>query len=170
MGIKLEYILTIAIIGIISTALMLRLQNASVPGKVFTKELEFTDTTLTEVDTDTMKSRIFGTYGARDKGVLKVENIRYFDNNIKSLSADKGKLEGDMLRLDGHVVMQEHTGYRYETEHAIYNKKSEILHITAPFTGIRGQNIIKGKSLEYDARQKKATGQTVDTVFYTPEK
>lgn len=170
MGIKLEYILTITIIGIISAALMLRLQNASVSSKAFTKEFEFTDTTLTEVDTDTMKSRIYGTYGVRDKGILKVENIRYFDDSIASLSADKGKLEGDMLRLDGHVVLQEHTGYTYKTEHAVYNKKSEILHITAPFTGIRGQNIIKGKSLEYDARQKKAIGQTVDTVFYTPDK
>lgn len=170
MGIKLEYILTIAIIGIISGALMLKLQNAPAPGKAFTKELEFTDTTLTEVDTDNMNSRIFGTYGVRDKGVLQVENIHYFDDTIESLSADKGKLEGDILQLDGHVVMQEQGGYTYKTEHAVYNKKSEILNITAPFTAIRGQNVIKGKSLEYDTRQKKATGQTVDTVFYTPDK
>ncbi len=170
MGIKLEYILTIAIIGIISGALMLKLQDAPVESKSFTKELEFTDTTLTEVDTDTMNSRIYSTYGVRDKGVLKVENIRYFDEDIESLSADKGKLEGDILQLDGHVVLQEKSGYTYETEHAVYNKKSEILNITAPFTGIRGQNTIRGTSMEYDARKKKATGQTVDTVFYTPDK
>ncbi len=170
MGIKLEYILTIVIIGIIAGALMLKLQNAPVASKAFTKELEFTDTTLTEVDTDTMNSRIFGTYGVRDKGVLQVENIRYFDDNIELLSADKGKLEGDILQLDGHVIMEEKGGYTYKTEHAVYNKKSEILNITAPFTGTRGQNIIKGKSMEYDTRQKKATGKTVDTIFYTPDK
>ncbi|EIF51466.1 LPS export ABC transporter periplasmic protein LptC [Sulfurovum sp. AR] len=170
MGIKLEYILTIMIIGIISGALMLKLQDAHAPSTAFTKELEFTDTTLTEVDTETMNSRIYGTYGVRDKGVLKVEKIRYLDDQIESLSADKGKLENDILQLEGHVVMQEKGGYRYETEHAIYNKKSEILHITAPFTGTRGQNIIKGQSMEYDTRQKKATGKTVDTVFYTPDK
>ncbi|UPT76760.1 LPS export ABC transporter periplasmic protein LptC [Sulfurovum sp. XGS-02] len=170
MGIKLEYILTIAIIGIIAGTLMLKLGNAPATTKAFTKELEFTGTTLTEVDTDNMNSRIYGTYGARDKGVLRVENIRYFDDNIESLSADKGKLEGDILQLEGHVVMKEQGGYTYKTEHATYDKKSEILNITKPFTAVRGQNMIKGKSLEYDTRQKKATGQTVDTVFYTPDK
>ncbi len=170
MGIRLEYVLTIAIIGIISGALMLKLRDTLVTSKAFTKEIEFTDTTLTEVDTETMKSRIYGTYGVRDKGVLSVENIRYVDDKIEPLSADQGKIKGDILRLDGHVVMQEKDGYTYKTEHAIYNKKSEILTITSPFTATKGENIIKGKSLVYDARQKKATGKAVGTVFYTPDK
>lgn len=170
MGIRLEYVLTIATIGIISGALMLKLHDTLVTSKTFTKEIEFTDTTLTEVDTATMKSRIYGTYGVRDRGVLRVENIRYVDDKIEPLSADQGKIRGDILQLDGHVVMQEKDGYTYKTEHAVYNKKREILYITSPFTAIRGENIIKGKSLVYDARQKKATGKAVGTVFYTPDK
>lgn len=170
MGIRLEYVLTIASIGIISWALMLKLHDTLVTRTAFTKEIEFTDTTLTEVDTKTMKSRIFGTHGVRDKGVLRVENIRYVDDKIEPLTAYQGTINGDILRLDGHVIMQEKDGYTYNTEHAVYNKKSEILYITSPFTAIRGENIIKGKSLVYDTHQKKASGKAVDTVFYTPDK
>lgn len=170
MGIKLEFVLIIAIIGIISGALMLKIRNTPAPIKVFTKEVEFTNTTLIEVDTDNMKSRAYVTYGARDKGVLTLENIVYLGDNIESISANKARYEGDILHLDGDVVMQEKGGYKYETQHAIYNKETEILNITSPFTGVRGQNFIQGKSLEYDMRKKKATGTTVGTVFYTPDK
>ena len=170
MGIKLELILTIAIIGIISGSLMLKLRNTPVPTKVFTKEVEFTNTTLIEVDTENMKSRAYTTYGVRDKDVLTLDNIVYLGDKIASLSANKARLKGDFLHLDGDVVLQEKGGYKYETQHAIYNKETEILNITSPFTGVRGQNMIKGESMEYDTRKKKATGTTVGTVFYTPDK
>ncbi len=170
MGIKLEHVLTIAIIGIISGSLMLKLENTPVTTKVFTKDLEFTNTILIEVDTGNMKSRAHVTYGARDKGVLTLDNLLYLGDNIESISANKGRFQGDMLHFDGDVVMQEKGGYRYETQHAVYNKKTEILNITSPFTGVKGQNMIQGKSLEYDTRKKKATGRTVGTVFYTPDK
>jgi lipopolysaccharide export system protein LptA len=170
MGIKLEFVLIIAIIGIIAGSLMLKLRNAPVPTTVLTKEVEFTNTTLIEVDTDNMKSRAYTTHGDRDQGVLTLENIIYLGDTIESLSANKGRLKGDFLHLDGNVVLQEKDGYRYETQHAIYNKKTEILNITSPFIGVKGHNIIQGESMEYDTRKKKATGTTVGTVFYTPDK
>jgi len=170
MGIKLEHILTIAIIGIITGSLMLKLRNTPVSTKVFTKEVEFTNTTLIEVDTDNMKSRAYATFGVKDKDVLTLNNIVYLGDKIESLSANKARLKGDFLHLDGNVVLQEKGGYKYETQHAIYNKKTEILNITSPFTGVRGHNRIEGESMEYNTREKKATGTTVGTVFYTPDK
>ena len=170
MGIKLEVVLIIAIIGIIAGSLMLKLRNTPVPTKVLTKEIEFINTTLIEVDTDNMKSRAYATHGVSDQGVLTLDKIEYSGDNIESLSANKARLKGDFLYLNGNVVLQEKGGYRYETEHAIYNKKTEILNITAPFIGVKGQNIVQGESMEYNTREKKATGTTVGTVFYTPDK
>ncbi|WP_373032118.1 LPS export ABC transporter periplasmic protein LptC [Sulfurovum sp.] len=170
MGIKLEFILIIAIIGIIAGSLMLKLRNVPVPTKVLTKEVKFTNTTLIEVDTSNMKSRAYTTHGVRDQGVLTLDNIVYLGDTIESLSANKARLKDEFLHLDGDVVVQERGGYKYETQHAIYNKKTEILNITSPFTGVRGPNIIQGESMEYDTRKKKATGTTVGTVFYTPDK
>jgi hypothetical protein len=169
MGIKLEYVLTIAIVGIISGALMLKLRNTPVDNRVFTKELEFTHTTLIEVDTDMMKSRAYTDYGVREKGVLTLDNLIYMSDSIDSLLANKGRFEGDKLFLDGDVVLYEKGGNKYETQHAIYNQKTEILNIISPFTGVQGQNIVEGNSLEYNMRTKKATGQTVGTVFNIPD-
>lgn len=169
MGIKLEYVLTIAIVGIISGTLMLKLRDSPVDNKVFTKELEFTSTTLIEVDTDMMKSRAYTDYGVRDKGILTLDNLIYISDSIDSLLSNKGRFEADKLYLDGDVVLYEKGGNKYETQHAIYNQKTEILNIIAPFTGVQGQNSIEGNSLEYDVRKKKATGKTVGTVFDIPD-
>jgi lipopolysaccharide export system protein LptA len=170
MGIKLEFVLIIAIVGIIVGSLMLKIRNAPVPTQVLTKEVEFINTILIEVDTENMKSRAYATYGVRDQGVLTLDNIVYLGETIESLSANKARLKGDFLHLDGDVVLQERGGYKYETQHAIYNKKTEILNITSPFVGVKGQNIVQGESMEYNTREKKATGTTVGTVFYTPDK
>ena len=170
MGIKLEYILTIVIIGILLGSYIVKIQNKPIPTKVFTKEVEFTNTTLIEVDTENIKSRVYATYGVRDNDVLTLDDPVYLSDKLESLSANKARFKGDFLYLEGNVVLQEKDGYKYETEYAVYNKKTEILHITSHFTGVKGQNIIEGESMEYNIRKKKATGTTVVTVFYTPDK
>ena len=170
MGIKLEHILIIGIVSIIVGVFTIKIRNAPPPIKGFTKELEFTDTTLIEVDTEDLKTRAYLTYGVRDRGILTIEDLVYMSDNIQSLSANNGVFYGDKLYLDGNVILHEKGGYRYDTQHAIYDQKTEILHITAPFIGTKGQNFIKGESLEYDTRKKKASGSTVGTVFYTPDK
>lgn len=170
MAIKLEHILIAVLVVLTSGVLMIKIRNTPPPSNVFTKELEFTDTTLIEVDTTKTLNRIYVSYGIRDKGVLTLEDIVYLSDSIESLSANNGIYIGHKLYLDGNVILQEKGGYRYKTEHAIYDQKTEILSITAPFTGVKGLNMIKGESLEYDTRQKKASGSTVGTVFYTPDK
>ena len=170
MGIKLEHIIIVSIVGIIVGAFMIKIRNTPPPTNVFTKELEFTDTTLIEVDTGDMKSRAYLTYGIRDRGILTLENLVYLSDNIESLSANNGIYYGDKLYLDGDVILHEKGGYKYQTQHAIYDQKTEILNITAPFIGVKGLNMIQGETLEYDTRKKKASGSTVGTVFYTPDK
>ncbi|RLA70534.1 MAG: hypothetical protein DRG09_02900 [Epsilonproteobacteria bacterium] len=166
----LKFLLTIMIALIISTSLFMELSNKLKQRKAFSKDLEFTHTTFIEVDTQKMQGWAFGTYGVRDKGVLTLDNIVFHTDNIDSLIAKKGKYIKEVLYLDGDVVMQEKGGYTYNTQHANYNQKTEILNITAPFTGVRGQNVMKGKSLRYDTVKKEAFGTGVDAVVYTTEK
>ena len=170
MAIKLEHILIVTIVVLISGVFMVKISNTPPPKQVFTKELEFTDTTLIEVDTDDMQSRAYITRGIRDRGILTIEDLVYISDHIESLSANNGIYYGNKLYLDGDVILQEKGGYRYKTEHAIYDQKTEILSITSPFTGVKGLNMIQGESLEYNTRERKASGTTVGTVFYTPEK
>ena len=158
------------IIMIISVSLLVELKSTLKKRKVFTKDLEFTHTTFIEVDTQKMQGWAFGTFGVRDKGVLTLDNIVFHTDNIDSLIAKKGKYIKEVLYLDGDVVMQETDGYTYKTQHANYNLKTEILNITSPFTGVRDQNVMKGKTLRYDTVKKEAFGTKVDATVYTIEK
>ena len=158
------------IVLLISGSLFVKLGNAPKQRKAFTKDLEFTHTTFIEVDTQKMQGWAFGTYGVRDKGILTLDNIVFHTDNIDSLIAKKGKYIKEVLYLDGDVVMQEKNGYTYNTQHANYNQKTEILNITAPFTAVRDENVMKGKTLRYDTVKKEAFGTKVDAVLYTTEK
>ena len=158
------------IVMIISGSFLVELSSTLKKRKVFTKNLEFTNTTFIEVDTHKMQGWAFGTFGVRDKGVLTLDNIVFHTDNIDSLIAKKGKYIKEVLYLDGNVVMQVKDGYTYKTQHANYNQKTEILNITAPFTAVRDQNVMKGETLRYDTAKKEAFGTKVDAILYTTEK
>ncbi len=170
MGLRLEIVIIIAIVAILSGTLMVKFVHKSSDGKTFTKELEFTSTTLTEVDIVTMQGRVFSTYGMRDAGVLTLHNIAYYTNHIESLYAKKATYKGDNIYLDGNISVNQKEGFNYRAEHAVYNQKTQILDITSAFTGIMNRNIIHGDTLRYDTQKKEAYGKRIDAVIYTTEK
>lgn len=170
MGIRLEPLLSVMIAVVISGSLLIKLSSTLKNDRAFSKDLEFTNTTFIEVDTNKTQWWLFGTYGAFDKEVLTVDNIVFHADTIDSLSAIRGRYFNDVLYLDGNVVLQSQDGYRYETQHANYNQKTKQLHITTLFTAARGQNMMKGETLRYDTQSKEAFGTGVDAVIYTTEK
>jgi len=170
MGLKLELILIAFVAGFIILAMTVKISNANAVQKHQTVELEFTNTTSIEVDINKTLSVLFSTYGIRDSGVLKLDNLRYHTDNIKLLKSKKGTLKGDKIYLDNNVVLNKEEGSDYYTDHAIYNKKTGILLVTAPFKAIMGENIMYGNTLRYDTNQKKAFATNVDAVVFTTEK
>ena len=170
MGLRLEFVLVVAIVGILAGSLLLKLTKTNTKSEAFTNELEFTDTMLIEVDTQKVLSNSYGTYGVRYRGVFTLKDLVYSTDTIESLVAKKGRFQGEILYLDGSVVLKEKGGYTYKTEHANYSQKTDILNITAPFVGVRDKNIIKGNTLRYDTRKKEAFGTKIDSVLYTAKK
>ncbi len=170
MGLKLEIILILSIVAILSVALTVKIKNSQAVTKVSTKELEFTHTTFTEVDTNKTQGIAFGTHGIRDAGVLAVKNLRYHTDSIKELRAKKGTYKGDKIYLDHNITVNQKEGFDYKAEHAIYDQKTEILDIISPFTAVMNENIIHGNSLRYDTKTKEAFATDVDAVVYTKEK
>jgi len=169
MGLKLEIILIIAMIAIVSVSVTVEIKNKKTVKKEPTIELEFTHTTFTEVDVNKTQGTAFGTYGIRDAGVLTVDNLRYSTDSIKELRAKKGTYKGDKLYLDHNITVNQKVGFDYSAEHAIYDKKTEILYITSPFTAIMNDNIIHGSALRYHTKSKQAFATDVDAVVYTKE-
>jgi len=170
MGLKLEFILIFFVAGLITMATTIKLVNSQSKAKAQTIEMEFTDTTTIEVDTNKTLSVTYGTYGVRDAGVLTIENLHYHSDEIESLRAKRGKLKGDMLYLDHNVTLHKEAGSDYYTEHAIYNKKTGILNVTAPFKAVMGENVMYGDTMRYDTHIKRIDATNVDATLVTAEK
>ena len=170
MVLRLEVVVVAVIVAIISSTVLYKLNASYVNAIASTKELEFTKTTFIEVNTEKMQGHTYGTYGRRDNGVLTLDNLVYYTENISRLTAQKGTLKGDVLYLYGDVFLEEVDGYEYRTTLATYNQQTEMLYITAPFVGKRDKNIIKGDTLMYDTRIKKASGTKINSVIYTSKK
>ena len=170
MGLKLEIVLILAIIAILSVSFNTELSNHKNSQTIFKKEIEFTDTTFIEVDTNRTQGVAYSKYGVRDHTVLTLYDIEYHTDNIESLHAKRGIYKQNMIYLDNHIEVNQKEGFKYRTEHAVYNKKTEILNLTSPFTAVMGKNIIHGKSLRYDSRKKEAYAKDIDAVVYTIEK
>lgn len=170
MGIRIEFILFIAIVGIIGGSFTMELNHNEEDQNFFTKELEFTYTTFTEVDTQKLQARAYGTYGKRDDGILVINNLVYRTDTIDSLVANRGTYMGSIIYLEGDVVMDYKGGYIYETQQAEYNQETEILNITAPFIATRDADIVKGDTFTYNTRKKEAYGTMIDATLYTIDK
>ena len=170
MGLKIEWVLLVAIVVIVGGSFTIKLNDNANKHKSFTKELEFTYTTFTEVDTKKLQARAYGTSGMRDDGVLTINELVYQTETIESLVAKRGTYMGSVVYLEGDVVMDDTDGYTYETQQAEYNQETEILNITAPFVARREGNSIKGDTLTYDTRKKEVYGTIIDAIVYTVEK
>jgi len=170
MGLKLEILLIVMIIGIVTVTTMVKLTNSNSHKKMLNKELEFTNTTFIEVDRSKMQAKAFSIYGVRENGILTLEHLKYHTTNIEELLADKGTYKKNILHLDGNVSMHEKDGFDYSTQHAKYNQKTQMLYITSPFIANMDKNIIHGTSLQYNAVKKEAHGTGIDAVVYTVDK
>jgi lipopolysaccharide assembly outer membrane protein LptD (OstA) len=169
MGLKLEILLVVLILVTSVVTMSTKLTEQNIKAQVVTKELEFTNTTFTEVTIHKREGVGFGTHGVREAGVLTVDNLRYHNDNVKRLLANKGRYIGKKIYLDGNVTVHHKPGYDYYAEHAIYNKKNEILYVTSPFVAYINKNIIHGDSLEYDMKKKEAYATMIDAVIFTTE-
>jgi len=170
MGLKTELLLFFAIVLIVFGSFNIKLGEAQKDKKPFTKELEFTSTTFTEVDTKKLQAKAYGTYGVRDDGVLVIDNLVYQTDTIKSLVANQGTYKGAIIYLEGDVLMDDNNGYHYETQQAEYNQESEILDITAPFVATNVEKIFKGDTLQYNTRTEEVFSTIVDVILYTQDK
>jgi len=169
MGLKLEFLLLAIVAGLITMAMTVKISNAHKAVKKQTRELDFTDTTTIEVDTNKTLSITYASKGVRDAGVLSVNNLRYHTDEILLLKSKKAKFIGDKIYLDHNVTLHKEAGSDYYTEHAVFNKKSGILNVTAPFKAFMDKNMMYGDTLRYDTKKKKAFATHVDAVVFTAE-
>ena len=170
MGVRLEFVLSLIVISLVSVALTFKLDNSNAKKNTFTKELEIKDATLIEVNQEQILGKSFTKSIVSDNKILILKDLTYFADNIEYIQANIAKLDGYMLYLEGNIKVKEKNGYLYETEQAIFNQKSKILNITTPFYATMGENRLEGKRLLYDLKNKKLYARDIKTRFTTSKK
>ena len=170
MGLKLEFILIFLVVIVLAISSKIELHNKNIVNKISTKEMKFTDTIFTEVNTEKIIDVSYGTHGVRDNGILTVQNFKYHSDSVKLLSSDEAIYKGDKIYLNYNIDFNKELGSNCYSEHAEYNKSSKILDITSPFKAIEGKDIAYGDTMRYFSDRKEMFASRVNIMFYTKEK
>ena len=170
MAIRLEGMIITLIFVVFSIFYFIKDSDSKKENSRATKELEFHETSLIEVDQHEMSGSAFADSGVIKKGVLYLRYLRYHTNTIRLLRADSAVMKKEHLYLDGNISLKQKEGFCYQAKSAIYDKHTKILHIKSPFQAKLKQNTISGEALTYDILHKKATASMVKAVFYTSHK
>ena len=170
MGIRLEHIITLAIVLVVMGFFLIDREPKSQEKSTHTKELVFANTRLIEVDTQRMLGLAHTQYGEVEKKTLRLYEIVYHTDRVNLLRAKIGTHRGDYLQLEGNVTLNQKAGFDYRAERATYNKKSQILTISSPFEAHLNKNMIIGTNLVVEMKEKSATAQKIKAVLYTAEK
>ncbi len=169
MGLKFELLLVVLIVLTSAVTMTTKLHEHNSKTASDSKELEFTDTTFTEVTPQKRVGVSFAAHGVRAGGILKVEHLRYYNDTIKELLADRGTYRENLIYLDGNVSLRQTAGFDYYTQHAYYDKKYEVLYVPSPFTAYRGEDVMHGATLRYNTKSKEAYATMIDAVLHTAE-
>lgn len=170
MGIRLETILPLFIVVIVAGTYWIRLETGKLPLSQSGKELEFKEMRFIEVDTNRTLGIAYSEAGDYTNRIWTLHHLTYHTPAINYLQADKGTYRDNFIYMDGNIKMEQPNGYLYSAEHANYNKLSEELEITSPFTATLGENIFKGDWMLYKAPVKEGLAKEVNAVVYTRDK
>lgn len=144
-----------------------RSTNAQIP------QLEIEDFTLYKLNEKGVRSVVSGTIGRQYVSYYEVQNAHYIENKNKlgqHLYADEGKFEKDIAYLDDNVRYFREDGLSFESDHAVYDTKKELLYVPEKFILTQNENIIYGSELHYNSITGEVLAQDVDANYYMEER
>jgi len=166
MGIRAEWITFIMILLMLAVSLLFDVKQRKAQNQTFHKEFEVYKSITVEVDKNKITSKLYSDYGIKESGILTLTNLRYIGNSVDILKASSGRFIKDNIYLDNNVTVLQTNGYYYKGEHAIYNKLTEFLYVTSPFTSYINNSVIKGIGLVYDKKGQVARANKINAIFY----
>lgn len=167
MAIKLETVLYVSILCVIALSLSTKQENKDAVISTSKKELEFTNSTFSEVNSTNQLSQSFAKHGIQVNGVLTLNNILYGGQKLKFLKADKAVYDGNISTLYGDVVLKQENGFGYKTDKAIYDMNKQFVYIPNAFVANMNGNTMRGKELKYNIQQQNVKANNIHAILYT---
>ncbi len=165
MGVRIEAIVGVMIAIMLIVSYLFEAQQQKLSKVTLEKEMETYNSVITEADRNKTLRILHSEYAMRSQNVITLRKLAYRDDSVKRLTADDGKLSGDLLYLDHRVNMLDIRQNRFLTEHGIYNKKTEIFKAPENFTAYLATGEINGTGLVYDQKNQTINAGKNQSLF-----
>jgi len=129
--------------------------------------------TLYELDNKGLTTLMNGTKAIKYTNRYKVDNINYTDNSkkyIANIKADIGLYKDETIDLKGNVVYSREDGLIFETQKALYNKKTSIAYVNEKYVLYRQHDRVEGSSLVYNNILNKTYSKNVVAKYQMKER
>jgi len=134
------------------------------------KEVEFSDAKIVEVNRDQIKSITHAKRIYKTKKELLMFGVK-FENSFKDiLTSHKAIQKAKEIHFYKDVKFLRNSGFTYYTNRAIYNQKSEVLTITTQFKAVRDKDTFYGKSMVYYSDGGYIDAKKVDSILLLEQK
>ncbi len=166
MGSKLEYILVVAIVIVALIPFGIEIKNPKSSKEVTTKRSEVNNFIEYELNATTLKHILKG----KSAKELKEDNWFLVEpkmetSELNTLSAKNSIFNGKTIEFNKDVVAIKRDGTIYKSSKAIYELKSKNLITPKEFTIRRNVDIVRGKDLEYNPKERVTKAKDVNGTF-----
>lgn len=136
-------------------------------------QMEIEDFTMYKLDEEGVRSVVSGTIGRQFPHYYEIQNAHYIENKNKlgqHLYSDNGKFEKNIVYLDDNVRYFREDGLSFESDHAVYDTKKELLYVPQKFILTQNENVVYGRELHYNSVTGEVLAQDVDANYYMEER
>ena len=134
---------------------------------------ELSSFTLHELNRFGLQTVMTGDSAIRYEDRYSVSNINYTDNSkeyIANMKANHGIYKDEIIELEDDVVYSKENGVTFETNKAIYNKKTTIATAEIDFIAYKDKNVISGSFMKYNNSLNKIESKNIVAKYQIKEK
>ncbi|PLY13571.1 LPS export ABC transporter periplasmic protein LptC [Sulfurimonas sp. CVO] len=128
--------------------------------------------TMYELDSKGLITLMNGEKAIRYADRYTIDKMDYTDNSkkyIANMKSNSGIYKDDIVYLNGDVVYFRQDGLTFETQKAVYNKKTNIATADGDYVLYKGTNRVTGRELKYNNSLQRVESKDVKAIYQLKE-
>lgn len=129
--------------------------------------------TMHELDKNGLVTLMNGSEAARFTNRYTVKDMDYTDNSkeyMANMKANSGVYKNEIVDLVGDILYVREDGLTFETQKAVYNKKTAIATADGEFLLYRDSNRVTGVKLKYNDSLERVEAKNVYAIYKLEER
>jgi len=133
---------------------------------------ELREFTLHELNTTALTTYMYGATALKYKDRYEVNNFFFIDNAkkyIAKMKADKGIYNDPIVTLHGDIEFVQKDGITFQTQDAIYDKRTKLLRAKGKYLLFKDKNKIIGRDLYYYNEKNIVQSKDIEATYQLKE-